>query len=149
MIYRKWNYGDLLAVTKLEEKCFAGERWNYKMFASSFMQDGFFGVLCEDEDENGYRTLVAYGCVQGTMETADVMNVAVAPEYRRQGYAKEILRLLTEEAQKRGIKKLFLEVRVKNEPAQKLYESQGFTALSARKKYYPDGEDAMVMIKQI
>jgi ribosomal-protein-alanine N-acetyltransferase len=40
---------------------------------------------------------------------------------------------------------LFLEVRRSNTPAIRLYRSLGFYALGVRKKYYPDGEDAIEM----
>ena len=44
---------------------------------------------------------------------------------------------------------MFLEVRSSNTPAINLYKKAGFTNLSVRKKYYDDGEDAVVMAKEL
>ena len=56
---------------------------------------------------------------------------------------------LLEEAKKRGVKRVFLEVRVSNSSAIMLYLTSGFRGLYARSRYYPDGEDAIVMVKEL
>lgn len=151
MIYRSWDYRDILAVAALEKECFAGERWDYQMFASSFAQPGFFGELCEEEstDGDGENRLIAYGCVQCAVDTADLMTIAVSPVYRGHGIGRTMLRRLIGGARRRGMKELFLEVRPSNASARQLYESESFRAISVRKHYYPDGEDALVMVKKL
>ena len=149
MIYRGWNYRDILSVAALEEECFAWESWSYQMFSGSFVQPGFFGELCEEEGTDGKNVLVAYGCVQCAVDTADLMNIPVAPAYRGHGIGRTVLRRLVNGARRRGMQSLFLEVRKSNAPARGLYESEGFTAVSERKRYYPDGEDAVVMVKRL
>ena len=80
MIYRSWDYTDILSIAALERECFAGESWDYQMFASSFSQPGFFGELCEEEGKDGEeRLLVAYGCVQCAVDTADLLNILRPP----------------------------------------------------------------------
>ncbi len=148
MIYRGWHYQDILAVAALEEECFAGESWSYQMFAASFVQPGFFGELCEKEG-GGEGSLIAYGCVQCAVDSADLMNIAVAPAYRGRGIGRTILRRLINGARRRGMKELFLEVRPSNAAARELYESESFRAISLRRRYYPDGEDALVMVKKL
>jgi ribosomal-protein-alanine N-acetyltransferase len=69
--------------------------------------------------------------------------------YRRCGRAQKILDRLIEEAHTRGVKKLFLEVRVSNAGAMMLYLKNGFVGLYTRSRYYPDGEDAVVMKKEL
>ena len=69
--------------------------------------------------------------------------------YRRCGRGQKILQDLLEEATQRGVKRVFLEVRVSNAPAQLLYLKNGFTGVYARSRYYPDGEDAIVMKKEL
>ncbi len=74
-----------------------------------------------------------------------VMNVAVAPEWRRQGVAGALLgdlysRIADPQA------RLTLEVRCSNQAAIRLYEREGFRGVGLRKRYYQDnGEDAVVM----
>jgi ribosomal-protein-alanine N-acetyltransferase len=75
-----------------------------------------------------------------------VVSIAVREPYRRRGMAKALML----EAMKRGpvtyeVTECYLEVRVGNEPAVKLYEGLGFTKTKRNYGYYLDGEDAWVM----
>ncbi|MBR6444764.1 MAG: tRNA (adenosine(37)-N6)-threonylcarbamoyltransferase complex dimerization subunit type 1 TsaB [Firmicutes bacterium] len=75
-----------------------------------------------------------------------INNVAVAPEYRGRGIGAEIIKKLTDDARKMGIKEFTLEVRVSNRTAIGLYEKFGFKKEGIRKGYYQDnGEDALIM----
>ncbi|MBP5242076.1 MAG: ribosomal protein S18-alanine N-acetyltransferase [Clostridia bacterium] len=149
MIYRAWKYEDILEITRLEETCFQAERWNYQMFASSFEQKGFFGDLCEEEGVDGEKQLIAYGCVQCVEDTADLLTIAVHPDCRGRGIGKTMLDRLISGAKRRGTERMFLEVRESNAPALSLYLSEGFEKVSVRKKYYPDGENALVLVKKL
>lgn len=85
--------------------------------------------------------------------SADLLYVFTAPEMRGQGVARSILRKLLVWLRGemvdgcQGIRRedFFLEVRLSNSPAIKLYESLGMSRVQIRKKYYSDGEDALVM----
>ena len=48
MIIRSWKYEDILRISEIEKECFPGEPWTFRMLASSFESDAFFGVLAED-----------------------------------------------------------------------------------------------------
>jgi ribosomal-protein-alanine N-acetyltransferase len=75
-----------------------------------------------------------------------ILNVAVHPEARRLGVARELLQRLMERAEAEKMTSVTLEVRVSNEAAQKLYEGFGFQQIGRRKAYYADnGEDAFVL----
>ena len=56
---------------------------------------------------------------------------------------------LKQELEEKGAKRVFLEVRVSNAPAMSMYLKYGFCGLYARSRYYPDGEDALVMVKEL
>lgn len=79
---------------------------------------------------------VSYRVVLGE---AEILNLAVAPTHRRQGVASQLLRVLLPLADV-----WFLEVRASNEAAQRLYLAQGFQPIGRRKRYYSDGEDALL-----
>jgi len=81
-------------------------------------------------------------------EQADIINLAVHPDFRKKGIGKKILRFIFSRAEDLGIKKVFLEVRNANAAAQKLYSSCGFKTVGKRKKYYRD-DDALIMEKEI
>ena len=94
-------------------------------------------------------TLCGYIQCWYTYEDADILNIAVASPYKRQGIAQELLRHLIKILKEKNVRNIFLEVRVSNEPAQKLYRSLGFITLDKRERYYINGEDALVMNLQI
>ncbi len=77
---------------------------------------------------------------------ADIQTIAVAPDSRREGLGRTIVRTLINEAIKRGATEVFLEVRADNPGAENLYLSLGFDQIAVRKRYYqPDNVDAIVM----
>ncbi len=84
-----------------------------------------------------------------TYEDADILNVAVNEDFKRQGIAKALLSRLIFMLKEKNVQNIFLEVRVSNIPAQMLYRSLGFITLAKRERYYINGEDALVMNLQI
>ena len=140
---RVWTLDDLDTIALLEKECFP-DPWNRRMLADSFLSDNFFGVLLE---ENG--VLVGYGGMSIAIDEAEIELVAVNEMYRRCGRGRKIVDDLLEVAKKRGVKRVFLEVRVSNAVAQRLYLQCGFAGLYCRSRYYPDGEDAIVMKKEL
>ena len=75
-----------------------------------------------------------------------VNNVAVRPEFRRQGLGSALLETTLDQARQRNATIAQLEVRAGNSQAQKLYERCGFTIVGSRRNYYRNPtEDAMLM----
>ncbi len=140
---RAWQYADLGAIAALEAECFS-DPWNMRMLAESFLSGHFFGSLLE---ENG--SITAYGGMSVVEDEAEVQLIATAEMYRRCGRGGKILEDLIGEAKRRGVRRMFLEVRVSNAPAMMLYLKHGFRGLYARVRYYADGEDAIVMMKEL
>ena len=80
---------------------------------------------------------------------ADMMNIAVHPDFRRQGVARALILALIGELKKRGSRCLTLEVRASNDPARALYESLGFAHVGTRRNYYQNPkEDALILRKE-
>ena len=144
MTIRNWKYEDILRISQIEEECFPGEPWTFKMLASSFESETFFGVIAEDDGE-----IAGYGGITVAADTADIGNVAVTEPYRRSGVATAVLDKLVSIAAEKGAEKVFLEVRVSNSPAMSLYLKSGFKGAYARTRYYPDGEDCLVMVRTV
>ena len=139
---RVWTMNDLDAIAALEKECFA-DPWSRRMLADSFLSDRFYGVLLEEDGG-----IVAYGGVSVVFEDAEIQLIAVSEMFRRCGRGTKILSDLPAIAKARGAKRAFLEVRVSNASAQILYLKNGFRGLYCRTRYYPDGEDAVVMLKE-
>ena len=144
MIIRDWKYEDILKISQLEKEIFSNEAWSFKSLATSFKQPPFVGLLCEDGGE-----IAGYGCLTVASDTADIGNIAVAENYRGAGMGTALLQKLCEKAKERGAQKVFLEVRVSNCSAMKMYLKCGFVGAYARTRYYPDGEDCLVMVKNL
>ena len=118
--------------------------WSKQMVLNSFNNGGFCGYVAKLNDNKvGFVTAT---CVQ---DFADIESVFVNPNYRGKGIAKSLLTVLEKELKEVGIQNVLLEVRSSNLPALSLYKGFGFEEISVRKKYYPDGEDALVLKKVI
>ena len=74
--------------------------------------------------------------------------IATAPERRLQGLATQLLEQLFQAACAQNSNRILLEVRADNHAAQRLYHKHGFTAIATRKRYYSNGDDAIIMEKQ-
>lgn len=144
MEVRRWKYEDILPISEMERECFPDEPWTFKMLASSFDTPAFSGVVATDGDE-----IIGYGGVTVAADTADIANVAVTEAYRHSGVATAILSELENIARAGGATKLFLEVRVSNSAALSLYLKCGFRGIHARTRYYSNGEDCLVMAKEL
>ena len=140
---RAWQYSDLSAIAALERECFS-DPWNHRMLAESFLSGHFHGSLLEEDG-----AVAAYGGMVVFGEQAQVQLIGVAEMYRRCGRGGMILEDLISIAREKGVKHVFLEVRVSNSPALLLYLKHGFSGLYARSRYYADGEDAIVMMKEL
>ena len=144
MKVREWRYEDILELSQLEKEIFSGEAWSYKTLATVFEQPTFYGVLGEDGGE-----IAGYGGITVAADSADIGNIAVAENYRGGGIGTALLQNLCEKAKEKGAEKVFLEVRVSNAAAMRLYLKCGFVGAYARTRYYPDGEDCLVMVKNL
>lgn len=139
---RRWTENDTLAVAEIERKSFT-DAWTEQMLAESLVNPAFYGLVWEED-----------GVVLGYVGTiicgdAEIALIAVSPEMRKHGIGKALLTGAIEYARKSDCENLFLEVRRSNSAAIALYEGCGFTPIGERKKYYADGEDAIVMVKPL
>jgi len=90
-----------------------------------------------------------YSSHRAFAEKGHIISIAVLPHARRKGIGEALLRRAVESVKKRGVKEVYLEVRVSNTPAINLYHKLGFKIARRVPKYYADGEDAYVMSLQL
>lgn len=87
---------------------------------------------------------------RGIVKQGHVVSIAVLPEFRRRGIATALMvNAMNAMKDKHGAGEVYLEVRVSNEPAIRLYEKLGFRKVKILKKYYLDGEDAYLMAREL
>jgi ribosomal-protein-alanine N-acetyltransferase len=94
---------------------------------------------------DGKGTLAGYICPMLLLDEGHILNVAVRPECRGQGIGKYLVERALDDCRLGGAAFVSLEVRPSNLSALTLYRSLGFTETGLRKKYYQDGEDAILM----
>ena len=114
------------------------------MLDSAFNSGRF---TCIGIEEDG-RLIGAVSC-STTDYDADIEGITIDNDFRRNGFAKALLGLLEVKLKEKKIEKVFLEVRINNTPAKNLYLSAGYEQINIRKKYYSDGEDAVIMAKEL
>lgn len=77
-----------------------------------------------------------------------LVNIAVHPEWRRQGIAESLMTTMIRYGEENHVEEIYLDVRVSNKSAIGLYEKYGFKTSAVRKGYYKNNqEDALVMRK--
>jgi ribosomal-protein-alanine N-acetyltransferase len=102
-----------------------------------------WGPLDENEHIWAVRSIAfARWRVIPEVREAELLRLAVAPEERRDGHGRRLLRLSQARLALAGVEVLHLEVRVSNRAARALYESEGWVYQGERKGYYRDGESA-------
>ena len=141
---RRLTLEDLGAIETIERASYPTP-WSRSMFAGELAKPSSISLGAFDDD---LGRLVGYLISSRYVDAWHVMNIAVAPGYRRQGIATQLLEelfRLTETDPRRGYT---LEVRVSNASAIALYERLGFQPTGVRRGYYTDNrEDALIMWK--
>ena len=131
-------------IAALEKQCFS-DPWSETSVRSELSNPLSLWLVAEDGGK-----VVGYVGSQSVAPEADVMNLAVAPEWRSRGIGRALMTALIAQLHSRGITALFLEVRVGNTPAQNLYRSLGFVEVGRRPKYYVNPtEDALILRKEL
>lgn len=92
--------------------------------------------------------VIGLGCYWAILEEAHLTLLAIEPTYQRRGLGQWLLSQLLMEARQQGLQRATLEVRCSNQGAILLYQGFGFQALGRRRRYYADGEDALVLWQQ-
>ena len=143
MEYLKMDESHVEAIAELEKMCFR-DPWSANSIASELhnpLSDWFVAV------DNG--TVCGYVGSQSVLDGADMMNIAVHPDYRKQGIGYALIERLITALKEKNVISLCLEVRVSNESAIGLYSKMGFAVVGKRPGYYRNPrEDAYIMRKE-
>lgn len=128
------------AVSEIEKLCFS-HPWSESTVSSEIKSgfSDFFGAFSEG-------TLCGYIGGRTIAGETEIFNVAVSPEFRRNGIAGALIDKFIEAVREKETQVVFLEVRASNLPAISLYEKKGFVFCGIRKDYYSDPkENALLM----
>lgn len=129
-------------IAQLEKQCFSMPWSQDAMLFELTNPISIWLVALDGERVAGY-----VGAQYGYGE-ADMMNLAVSPEYRRRGNGKHLVEALIAELEKIDVGSITLEVRQSNEAAIALYNSMGFTQVGLRPNYYTKPKEAALILKK-
>lgn len=142
LVFRRMTENDIKSVYEIEKKLFSSP-WTKRSFGAEVRNHKYsYPYLAEDQS-----VLVGYIVAWYIARELHIGNIAVVPERQGQGIGKFLLRNLFDRLKDWEIS--YLEVREYNFRAIKMYESFGFSMLYKRPGYYPDGENAIIMIKSM
>lgn len=131
-------------VAEMERQCFS-DPWSEKSVASELDNPLSLWLIAEADGE-----VAGYVGSQTVLDSADMMNLAVSQDFRRQGIGERLVNCLTDALKEKGVKTLLLEVRISNEPAKQLYQKLGFEIVGKRPRYYEKPrEDALILRKEL
>ena len=129
------------AAAHIEQTCFSDRPWTAEQFHEELSLDfsrTFIAYI--DGEAAGFVNLWL------TPPMALINNIAVLPDFRRRGIARELIMKALGACE--DCSSLTLEVRESNEGAIKLYENLDFSQVGRRKRFYENPtEDALIMTK--
>lgn len=143
MEIRCMERADISQLAELEKLCFS-DPWSESAFEYELKNPLSLWLVAAEEGN-----VAGYVGTQTVLDESDMMNIAVAPDHRRQGIAEKLIKDLIEQLKDRQSKSLTLEVRVSNTPAIALYHKLGFSQVGLRRGYYRNPrEDAYILRKE-
>lgn len=138
---RRLGPADVDAVVAIETEAFSNP-WRRETFLDLVDRPGLELLVMEDREAG----VIGYAVLWCILEQAELANMALTPRFRRRGLGGFLLSRVLDKARARGVENVFLEVRVSNEHALRLYERYGFVDVGLRRGYYESPrEDARVM----
>ena len=136
---------DLSGLLAVEEASFLNP-WTREMYHAELENHGVSHLLVAKDAEG---RVVGFCGFWRVVDELHINNLAVLPEYRRQGIASLILNRVFAEGRKTGAGRATLEVRRSNEVARRLYDRFGFIVTGVRRGYYRNPEeDALVLWRE-
>lgn len=139
--YRPMTEADLPRVMNIEPRAYTFH-WTEGIFKDC-INNGYHMPVMEMAGQ-----VVGYAVFSIVAAEAHLLNITIEPEYMGRGLGRMLLEHVIARCAEQDTESLFLEVRVSNEPANRLYKSMGFKSLGLRKNYYPGHfgrEDGVVM----
>lgn len=115
-----------------------GEAWNARQVSDALIMPSTFAICIDAKgkiDENTQGKPVGFCISRHASGEEELLLIAVNPDSRGQGLGRKLICQLVENARKRGVSRLFLEMRANN-PAENLYRRIGFQPIGKRPKYY-------------
>ena len=148
-VLRPMAHADIESIMPVEKELFAGDpAWTAELFASEL--DGVPETRWYVIAETHAGEIAGYAGLMASVDTADVQTIGVVPGYQRQGLGTMLLDALIDEARRRRVADVLLDVRADNRPALAFYRAHGFEQIARRRGYYGNGRnDGLVLRRRL
>lgn len=141
---RPFRPSDLDRILHMEHASFGNDAYDRNLFAEFFHKCGDLFLVCErSSGVCGYIVT----CIRGNR--AELISIAVDPAARGKGAGSALLAATLRRLKRRLVRRFGLIVRLSNDPARAFYEKFGFRKLRTVRGYYEDGEDGVLMSKDL
>jgi ribosomal-protein-alanine N-acetyltransferase len=145
-VIRRAMERDLAAIARIENESFS-DPWSVADFRTVMHNPHAIFLVAADDATPAVAGYVVMLCV---LDESEILNIAVDPARRGTALGGRLLDAGMAEAESRGSRTTFLDVRESNAAAKKLYESRGFEEISRRRKYYRSPvEDALILRRAV
>lgn len=134
---------DVDAVHRIEEASFPAP-WRREFFAAEVGSEHRYNIVARMDGG-----IAGYLFAMYVFDEMHVNKIAVEASHRRKGIANALMARCFEFAAAHDVTSISLEVRQSNHPAQDFYRFLDFKKSYVRSRYYPDGEAAVVMVRQL
>lgn len=134
---------DLARLAEIERTCFG--RADAEDALAAELDRAWSRLFVDDRGES----LAGFVNLWRVADEVEVLFVATAPAWRRQGVARALMVYALQAARDEGAARALLEVRRSNAPAIALYRGLRFEVVGERRRYYDDGEDALLMASDL
>ena len=128
-------------VARIEQLCFS-DPWSRRMLSEHLENECAATLVAITPD----GTILGYAGLLVVLDEGYITNVAVCPDYRRQGIAGELLGVFRRFAEGNKLAFLTLEVRESNTPARALYSKYGYKEVGVRKNYYDHPKENAILM---
>ena len=135
---------DVPTIRALEQEVFGLDAWSEDSVEQELAAEGRQWLVAHDAER-----LLGYAVTWTVGEVADLQRLVVAPAARRRGIGRRLVSEIVEDADRRGARRVLLEVSARNEAALRCYRSFGFAEIDRRTSYYRDGSDALVLQRDL
>ena len=142
---RDGSINDLHQLYEIEKVSFA-HPWKEKDMVYELTENPVAHYLVYEDELGNIVGFIDYWI---TFDSSTIAQIAVLPQCRRRGIAKELLEETIKDLYAKNVMTVTLEVRTHNQPAINLYHKCGFADVVIKPHYYENGDDALYMLRKV
>jgi ribosomal-protein-alanine acetyltransferase len=140
---RGFRAEDIAELVSIAEESSESASWSKESYEKLCSLEGFLAFVNEAAGD-----ISGFVVGRQVADEAEILNLAVRRQNRRRGEGHALLSAVLEQLHRRGVNKVFLEVRESNEAAIAFYEKMGFAETGRRPGYYREPEEAAVLMEK-